>query len=104
MARGRPRKSVEAQEPETPAVRPLRVYKSPMDIVGLMQRYQVASNGKVRGLFEDCKADIYKLWLLDYNDWRLQEVRATGTSDRVYGEWARKFARAFGDLGTEVAA
>lgn len=101
MPRGRPKKQPyvsKAIAAATPASRAPRVYKTPMDIVAQMQEYQAIANGKNRGLFEDCKADIYRLWLLDYNDWRLKEVKGTGTSDRVFHEWRAKFVRAFGML------
>ena len=104
MPRGRPRKQPYVSKPVAAAPKPKRVYKSPMDIVGLMEAYREASGGKNRGLIEDCKADIYRLWLLDYNDWRLKEVKATGTSDRVFHEWRAKFVRAFGTLELEAAA
>lgn len=96
MGRGRPRKKPVTVAQTAPA--PVKVLKSPSDLVALMARYHEASGGKNRGMFEDLKADIYRLWLLDYNDWRLGEVRATGTSDRVYHEWLRKFERAFGSV------
>lgn len=104
MPRGRPRK-IRAEAPEAiKAPRAPRVYKSPCDIVLMMQDYQTRAAGKNRGLFEDCKADIYRLWLVDYNDWQIREIKATGTSDRVYQEWERKFQRAFGELEAERAA
>lgn len=105
MPRGRPKrlpyvKIIPALEPE-----PVRTWKSAMDIVALMEAYRAASNGQNRGLFEDCKAEIYRLFALDYNDWRLKEVKATGMSDRVYHEWRAKFVRSFGQLAeAEVAA
>lgn len=95
MGRGRPRKRPAATQI---VAAPVKVLKSPSDLVSLMARYHEASGGKNRGMFEDLKADIYRLWLLDYNDWRLGEIRATGTSDRVYHEWLRKFERAFGSV------
>lgn len=106
MPRGRPKKHYVAKPIEPVKIaRPPRIYKTPMDIVAQMQAYQAIANGKNRGMFEDCKADIYRLWLLDYNDWRLGEVKGTGTSDRVFNEWTAKFVRAFGALEqTEVAA
>lgn len=102
MPRGRPKRQPYVKKPVAPAPKPSRVYKSPMDIVAQMQAYQAIANGKNRGMFEDCKADIYRLWLLDYNDWRLGEVKGTGTSDRVFNEWTAKFVRAFGELTEEV--
>ncbi len=103
MPRGRPKRQLYVSKPVAPAPKPVRVWKSPMDIVAQMQAYQAVSGGKNRGIFEDCKADIYRLWLLDYNDWRLGEVKGTGTSDRVFHEWRAKFVRAFGALEAEVA-
>lgn len=105
MPRGRPKKQYVSRPVEAVKIaRPPRVYKTPMDIVAQMQAYQAVANGRNRGMFEDCKADIYRLWLLDYNDWRLKEVKGTGTSDRVYHEWTAKFVRAFGALEPKVAA
>lgn len=104
MPRGRKKQIPYVSKPVVPAPRPLRVYKAPMDIVGLMKSYHELADGKSRGMFEDCKADIYRLWLLDYNDWRLGELKGTGTSDRVFHEWQKKFERAFGALEPKVAA
>lgn len=105
MPRGRPKKLPYVAKPAEPLKVERRAYRSPMDIVTMMKQFQALSDGKMRGMFEDCKADIYRLWLLDYNDWRLSEVKGTGVSDRVYGEWERKFTRAFGVLQQpEVAA
>ena len=98
MPRGRPKRVPYVKAQPKPKPRPKRVYKTPMDIVAQMEAYRSISDGKNRGLFEDCKADIYRLWLLDYNDWRLNELKGTGTSDRVYHEWRAKFVRAFGPL------
>lgn len=80
-----------------------RAYHSVRDLVDLMQRYQAVADGKSRGLFEDCKAEIYRLFIVDYNDKQVDGIKATGTSDRVYLEWERRFERAFG-AETEVAA
>jgi len=104
MPRGRPKRQTYVSKTPEPVkiARPPRVYKSPMDIVAQMKAYQAVSNDKNRGMFEDCKADIYKLWLLDYNDWRLGEVKGTGTSDRVFREWERKFVRAFGLIEAQL--
>lgn len=106
MPRGRPKKQPYVTKPvEVKAPRPPRIYKSAMDIIAQMKAYQDASSGKNRGMFEDCKADIYRLFALDYNDWRLKEVNPTAMSDRVFHEWRAKFVRAFGPLDqTEVAA
>jgi len=103
MPRGRPKRIRAVQAEPVKVPRPARVWKSPVDLVEMMEAYRSISEGKNRGMFEDCKADIYRLWLLDYNDWRLKEVKATGTSDRVYHEWRAKFVRAFGALEPQAA-
>lgn len=99
MARGRPRK-IRSPEPATqePAKLEHRVYKSVADIVDMMAAYQVAANGRVRGLFEDCKGDIYRVFALDYNDKQVRELRANGCSDRIYNEWRARFERTFGQI------
>ncbi len=104
MPRGRPKRVKLAIIPAKAAPKPARVYTAPKDVIRLMAEYQSIANGKNRGMFEDCKADIYRLWLLDYNDWRLDEIKGTGTSDRVFNEWERKFVRAFGALEQDKAA
>ena len=102
MPRGRPKKLRAPYPVKQPEVR--REYKTPSELVALMLRYHDQSQGRNRGMFEDCKADIYRLFMLDYNDWRLKEVKATGMSDRVYHEWRQRFERAFGPLEQQQEA
>ncbi len=92
--KGKPRLAKTNIEPKL-ALTPKPAYRSVTDLVAMMEEYRTQSNGRNRGLFEDCKADIYRLFAVDYRDKQVAEIRATGTTDRVYGEWEQKFARAF---------
>jgi hypothetical protein len=81
------------------AIRPKKVMRSVSDLVVMMNEYQSMSDGRLRGLFEDCKTDIYRMFLLDHNDRRaIADLRPSGCSDRVFHEWEIRFERAFGKI------
>ena len=82
---------------------PKPAYRSVRDLVSMMERYQAIAGDKSRGMFEDCKADIYRLFLVDYNDRQVDEIVATGYSDQIYSEWESRFVRAFGRLERDAA-
>jgi hypothetical protein len=96
MPRGRRKKPTIAPPIIIKPVKQKRAYRSLRDLVSMMERYHTIANGKSRGLFEDCKAEIYRLFVVDYNDRQVDDVRPTGTTDRLYGEWETRFVRAFG--------
>lgn len=100
--KGKPRKIEEAAPIKI--VRPKKVYRSVADLVAMMRDYEKISGGKLRGTFEDCKTDIYRMFLLDHNDSKaIADLRASGCSDRVFHEWEAKFKRLFGEISAEAA-
>lgn len=92
-------KSREKKPATVKAIRSRKVYRSVADLVAMMREYEAIANGRIRGLFEDCKTDIYRMFLLDHNDDRaIRDLRASGCSDRVFHEWEARFAKTFGKL------
>lgn len=93
--KGKPRKTAEIAL--APVSEPVQRH-SVKDLVDLMAAYRAIAIGN-RGLFEDCEMDIYRQFHIYHNDTRaVDDVRPTGCSDRVYGEWEARFRRAFGEL------
>lgn len=94
--RGRPPRILPAAS-VTPIEPEKRQFRSVSDIVGLMIAYRDNPSARFRGLVEDCKADIYRLFGIDYNDTKaLADLRPTGCSDRIYREWEARFSRSVG--------
>lgn len=96
--RGRPPRASTPPATVTP-IKPAKApFRSLRDLVTLQAQYQAQSGGRQRGMFEDCRAEIYRLFGIDHNDKQVDEMRATGATDRAYEEWERRFVRAFGEL------
>jgi hypothetical protein len=95
--KGKPRKSVEAVVVSAPE--PIRQKRSVRDIVDLLEAYRLVAGAHTRGVLADCEMDIYRQFHVYHNDHRaVDDQRANGCSDRVYGEWELRFRRAFGEL------
>lgn len=97
--KGKPRKTVDTSPQQK---RPRAAFRSIRDLISMMDAYRASSGGKFRGLFEDCKAEIYNVFAVDIKDKQVDEMKATSSTDRFYGEWERRFSRAIGrrNVGT----
>lgn len=83
---------------EQPAIEPKPEYKSVRNIVDLLFAYRDKSNGRMAGLIEDCKDDLYRLFLVDWNDKQIDEIPVSPFTNTIYEEWQRRFSREFGEL------
>lgn len=95
--RGRPPRMAQVSVAVDETPEPRRQFRTVSEIVGLMIDYRDNPNARFRGLVEDCKSDIYRLFGVDYNDTKaVDDIRPTGCSDRIYREWEMRFSRAIG--------